>query len=229
MQIYTLGAIRDELKALLGNRTDIDDTRYNRWINEAIVAMADELEFADTLSSTEMQTTAGEEVYLLPSGIDVLLSVSVVLPDDQFYGGEPLNQMDLKWFRQQATVSGTPEYWMVFNRYMTLWPTPDTTYTLILDSDNVAAELTLDSDLVPFRPAVSSLVLKRARWIGFDALGQPEATGIAQNSYITELRMRKDHIAKQQQGRSVRASVPRTDRQLRLGARGYRDGLRKSI
>lgn len=221
MQIYTLASLRDELKEQLGKRTDVLDSRYNRWLNEAVVAMADELEFPDTLTSASISTASNQEFYVLADGINTILSASLADNSDSFYGGYPLWEMDLDWYRQQAAVTGKPTHWMIYNRYLVLWPKPDNAYTVVLDTDNVSGEMLLDTDVVPFRPSVSGLVLLRARWIANDALGQPEAAALAQNAYITQLRMRADHLAKQQVGRTLKSSVPRTERQLRLGARGY--------
>ena len=221
MQIYTLASMRAELKSQLGNRTDVLEARYDRWINEAVVQMADELEFADTLQSVSISTVALQPFYTLATGINTILAVSLQDATDKIYGGFPLREMDLKFYREQGVDTGKPAYWMIYNRILVLWPAPDAIYTLVLDTDNVSSEMVLDTDLVPFRSAVSGLVLLRARWNANDALGQPEAAALAQNSYITQLRMRSDRLAKQQEGRNLMASVPRTEQQLRLGNRGY--------
>lgn len=223
MAIYSLAATRDELKKQLGSRTDIDNARYNRWINDAVLVIADELELENLLSSYLISTKAGQELYNLTSGTQNVQSVALADDSDSYYGGYPLEMKDLKWYRQQAAITGKPTHWFRFNNILVLWPKPDGVYNLVVETDLVGTELLLDTDLLPFGSGVNSLVVLRARWIANDALGQPEAAALAQNSYITQMRMRVDHAARQQIGRNLRVSVPTTERQLRLGDRGYRD------
>lgn len=224
----TLLSLRTELKKQLGNRTDVADDRYNRWINTALVDLSEELTTDDFESSSPIITISGTNLYSLPPDVEVVRSVSAIDSTDTIYGGYPLAQMDLRFYRQQAIESGAPEFWFIFNRQLLLWPTPDAAYTLTLDSSITVAELTADTSVVNLRPGVQSILLLRARWVAQDALGMSAEALLTQQQYATQVKMRVDRRAQQQQGRNLRVSVPRTDRQLRMGYRGYLDGIRRS-
>lgn len=225
MLVETLASTRSKLKKQLGNRTDVDDPQLNEWINSGMIALAEELEVEDFATSRTITTIAAQPAYVLDPDVSLIMSVSVVDPTDTVYGGMPLAQTELQWYRRQAEVTGVPEYWFVFGGSIILYPTPDSAYSVNIDYAVALTELVLDTDPIPFKPGIGSLVILRARWIAQDALGMPEAALLTQDHYATRLKMLLDRRAKQALGRDRQVSVPHSERQLRLGERAY--GLRR--
>lgn len=183
----TLATLRAELK-LQVIRNDVDDTRWNKWINQAhrkLVSMVTLQEFSGSLG---INTVASQPFYLLPQAVGYIKKIS--LTDTVYYsrGGIDFQRIDLDYYRRLPVRTGQPEMYFRHGDMLVVWPTPNTVDAVTIDFRVRPVDLTLDthSPIVPLEWH-EALGLK-ARHIAFRALQIFDKAAIAQNDFVTAVR-----------------------------------------
>jgi hypothetical protein len=183
----TLATLRAELK-LQVIRGDVDDPRYNLFINKAYRKLVSMLTLQEYNGSLAIATVAAQPLYLLPQAVGYIKKLS--LADAAYYprGGIDLQRIDLDYYRGLPVRTGQPEMYFRQANMLVIWPTPTTVDTMSLDFRIRPVALTLDnhSPILPLEWH-DALGLK-ARHIAFRSLQMFEKAAIAQNDFVTEIR-----------------------------------------
>jgi hypothetical protein len=183
----TLATLRAELK-LQVVRDDVDDPRYNLFINKAYRKLVSMLTIQEFSGSLSIATVAAQPFYLLPQAVGYIKKLS--LADAVYYprGGIDLQRIDADYYRRLPVRTGQPEMYFRQGGMLVIWPTPDTVDTMALDFRIRPVALTADnhSPILPLEWH-DALALK-ARHIAFRSLQMFEKAAIAQNDFVTEIR-----------------------------------------
>lgn len=183
----TLGSLRTELK-LQVIRGDVDDPRWNSFINKAHRKLVSMVTLQEFNGSLPINTIATQPFYLLPQAIGNIKKVSI--SDTAFYprGGTDLSRIDLDYYRRLSVHTGQPEMYFRQGDIFVVWPTPNSVDTIALDFRIRPQDLTADnhSPILPLE--WHELIGLKARHIAFRALQMFEKAAIAQNDFVSELR-----------------------------------------
>jgi len=227
----TLGMAREEIRASLQGRIDIEDTRIDFWLNRAYLDLASSRYKADELKySLRFETEEDQPLYYLPVSIDTTLEVLRVDPNS-LHGGVPLEKKDLVWYRRQKETryieDRRPSAFFRMNRLLVLWPTPDDVYEIILDYRFSPRQLEGDSDSPMLKQEWHEAWLTLARKKILSAVGEHEASIAVGNEFAGHVRTRLDREGGEEENKIVSSSRPRTQRELRRRGRpgrGYFGG-----
>lgn len=203
----SLSAMRVHLKIQLGGRTDIADSVYNEWINDAYLDLCTSLEGDELKGSLTLTLDAGQAYYLLPTVVASIQTVGLVNTLN-IYGGEPLSKTDKGSYRDFENASGQPRLFFREDDLLVVYPTPDKTYTTAIDFRVRPLPLENDTDCPILGPEFHRAILLRARADAFDDLQQFDKQGPAENSAVQSVRRRNDREAMEDEGRVIGSSVP---------------------
>ena len=199
--------MRVHLKVQLGGRTDIDESVYNTWINDAYLDLCTSLEGDELKGSLTLTFDAGQAFYLLPSVVASVQTIGLV-NSLSIYGGESLSKTDKASYRDFENASGQPRLYFREDNLLVVYPTPDKSYTVAIDFRVRPLRLENDTDCPILGEEFHRAILLRARADAFDDLQQFEKQGPAENSAVQNVRRRNDREAMEDEGRVIGSSVP---------------------
>lgn len=215
----TLVAAREELRAMLKGRTDVEKLRLDFWLNRAYTDLATSMKKPDELKySIQFSTTVDQAHYLLPELVTTTLNLARV-DDDNLYGGVPLEKKDLVWYRRQKKITNTaerkPTAFFRLDRQLILWPTPSAVYDLILDFRYEPQPLSADDDSPILRKEWHEAWLILARKKILSAISEWEASMAVGNEFVGHMRVRQDREGGEEENKIVSSSVPTSNASLR--------------
>lgn len=214
----TLGGMRTRLIRELGNRTDLEATLLNEWINDSYRDLASALDLPELKDSLEFTTTAGEESYELPSGVGVVRGAA--WRADTL--GRALEKRDEDYYRKLPFREGTPEIFVHTSNLVVFWPVPSDAQLVTLDITRTVVNLTEDLHSPIISEAFHEALYLGAKARGFDALKDWPAADRMENAQVKSIRKKLDKKSQEDEGKtfSLRPVRRKQDR-LRLDPRAY--------
>lgn len=128
MAMWTLGQVMSSATAFLGNRADIPVSTVSLFANQAALDINFAVEPQDVEGFAVSSTTSGENKITLPTDFysAIALSNQSVSPP---YMLRKLNASDID---SAMTTVSRPDYYVLYDSWMELWPSPDSAYSLQL-------------------------------------------------------------------------------------------------
>lgn len=214
----TLLTFRNELIAMVGNRTDVTPDRVDRWTNYGYVDLASSLDLDDLKGSLGFNLVVDSYRYLLPAevmatrGKNALSVIDTVTYSD--LGGLPLRKVDLDAYRMRSELKEEPKEFFRERNLLVVWPTPKAIRAMALDFWIRPTKMTLDnhSPILPYE--WHEAILLNARKKAFTALLEFDKALAAENDLVSLVRRKQDRDELEDSGRIVLSSVPRHRGQL---------------
>ena len=125
--------------------------RVKRWVNAGVALVSRQTQTRDSLEDSTITTAANDSSYDLPTTFVRVKS----LTDTETTSG--LVPVDIEEIDDYDASTGRPTCYALDENGLILYPTPNGTYSLRLRYYDTSAELTLDSDPVPFSPPYDQL------------------------------------------------------------------------
>lgn len=183
----TLLSLRTELKKQI-IRNDVDDTRWNSWINKAYRKVTSMMTLQEYNGSVAINTVVSQPFYLLPAAVGYIKKVALADPIYYPRGGIDFQRIDLDYYRRLPVRSGQPEMYFRQARVLVIWPTPDTIDTMVVDFRIRPADLVDDTDSPIIPLEWHTAIELYARHIAFRSLQMFDKAMIAKNDFVSELR-----------------------------------------
>ena len=187
----TLGDIKREVKASMGNRDDLD-ARMNQIINLSQTRLARTYDFSEMLREEDFTvgSTAvpdDDRRITVPAGLKDMHSIFLI-------DGTNSRKLEYittrKWDQsinlQQMELTGRPAKYTRFNDEYILWKIPDETYTIRMRYSKWPAELVKETDKSDFNHKDDLIIMLALIW-GFQSLGELERANHAFSVYKTLL------------------------------------------
>lgn len=127
----TLGEVCSRATQLIQGRTDITLSDASFWANKAYEEIATRIRYRAEESLAVSSTTSGENRFTLPSDFGYPISLSN-LSVQAGASYRVLRQADADTFDSESTALGVPEKYALYNGWVELWPSPDSSYSLQL-------------------------------------------------------------------------------------------------
>jgi hypothetical protein len=163
----TLDSLRDELVAMLGNRTDVTPTRATGWVNRAYRDVCSSVtNIPELRSSYDFSTVVSQPFYAIPKELGHIEKVSLGdLDTYPSYGGRELVKTDIGGYRRARLFEGSIERYFRHGSTLVLYPHPDSVVTMVVDFIIRPADLTAptDSPIIPPEWHEAILLLARAK------------------------------------------------------------------
>ena len=195
--------------ARIGRRSDIAASDASFWVNAAYQEGAQAAPSALMETLTVSSTTSGENRLELPADCMELINLSWLTTAGGSSSGLTLRRTGLNRVDETGFfVNGKPEEYALFNNWIELWPSPNSSYSLQMRYFAYPADMTattaVPSLATEWRPAV--LYLAEAflhELVGNDVEGANSRARYA--GYISSL---KDTQARRQSSGEMRISLP---------------------
>lgn len=198
MGSMTLADFRSEVGSALA-RT-VDNTRLDRWINQAIWEFAYAFKFHVLEATGSIDTVPGQESYDL-SLISLVVppframsesGVEVVQPSDCI--GRLLSETRVHWRLSRdtstdTTLWGAPTHYHVYGTFLFIRPKPDIDYTLEFDYWT-GVKLTDIDQVSPFNADWDDIIVAGALYRAFRAFGNFDRYKNVRNDFLAGVRSR---------------------------------------
>ena len=194
----TLLGLENRLRIELGNRTDIDKTTLDEWINDSYIDLVNTLKLPSLRTSMAFFTTVGEESYILPAGVGTIHRVSWVGNGTVPEGGK-LEKSDADEFRKLPPRTGYPLKVLRENGMLILWPEPDAVYSLTVDFTQQVQPLVQPTDSPLLDLEFHEPLFYGAKARGFEALGNQIGANTAYNNQTRLMRRKLDKEAENEE------------------------------
>lgn len=190
----SLSAMRARLTLELGNRTDIPIAFWNEWINDAYLDIVASLDLPESKRSYQFITSNGQPLYLLPSQIDTIRSVTLIDPEDDT-NGLMFQKIDTDSYRKLPPSCGPSEMWLREQNILILWPTPDDEYTVTVDARMKPMPLTEDLHYPAVDDKWHELILKSAKARAWEAVQNDTKAALVENAVVRQVQRKRDRDA----------------------------------
>ena len=185
----TLLSMRTWLLEELANRTDIDTTKLNIWINQAYKDVAGMMKPLELDGNISFSLVTGQPLYNIPSVVSFLRDIALSDPTDFLVTqGRVLDKIDLATYRRLGVLQSTPRTAFRFGRMLVFWPTPDKAYSATADFKADVAPLANDTDSPILQPALHLSIMLRSKRHALRSLKLYAEAGMAQNDFLEEIR-----------------------------------------
>lgn len=209
MPAWDLSTLMSESTALIGARTDLSLSRVSFWVNEAHRQVYDFVnqESAEALATSS--TTSGENRITLPSDFREVINLSntSVEPVDV------LRQVDVDTIDSLTTITGTPDRYVKYATWLELYPSPDSSYSLILRYRAQASDMLATTDVPSVDTQYRYGVLMKSVELLSDAILDSEGATIYRNKFISYMNATPSDMARKQVNREgMRVNFRRSER-----------------
>lgn len=207
----TLDGMLTELVLQLVGRTDIDPARITTFLNDAYIDLATSLKLPELNGTYTFETVIGQHLYLLPTQMFATYGAAIVDPVNySYYGGQPLDKIDLDAYRGLPDRSDQPENYFLHSGMIVLWPTPNAIKTIAVDFQARPLPLAANTDSPVLGVEWHEIIQKMAREKAFEAVLEFQLAALMEASWTKQFARKKDPLAAEDTGRLVGSSVPRT-------------------
>lgn len=208
MSLWNLGTIMSFATAAIGNRADLASSVVSTYANQAALDVNFAVEPQDVESIAVSSTTSGENLITLPSDFQALLSLSNISSSPV----QVLTKYNYYDVDSGSTQIGTPQYYMLYDGMMQLWPSPDSAYSLQLRYQSRPSVLTLAASLPSFDTRFSLAWMYRTAALCAYHVKDFETASLFDQKYMVELATKPSDLALRQRdrmGQNVNAQIRR--------------------
>lgn len=214
MPNWTLGELMSQATLRAGRRSDIAASTVSLWVNQAIQDVALEAPQALLEKIAISSTSSGENRITLPSDYYETVSLSYL---SATYGSAYTltRRSEVGLDADGFSPIGKSTHYALYNNWLELWPSPDSSYSLQLRYRGYPSDLTATSAVPSLDTEWRYVALLRAEQYIHEYLGNYDDAQLAAVRYLTRVSALKDVYAKRHASRDgMRASLP-----LRRGRR----------
>lgn len=205
MALWTLGACMSEATQLLGSRSDIPVSRASLYANQAALDIHFAVDPQEMEGLAISSTTSGENKITLPPDFYAPLNLSNISMN-------PPQTLDL-WNSQDVdsswTYLGPPVRFSLYNTYLQLWPSPDSSYSLQLRYQTRPSVLTITTSVPSFDTRFGMAWVYRTAELLADSYVDYEKSAIMRQKYLATIStVPSDGALRQRNREGMRVSMP---------------------
>lgn len=126
---YTVATVRASVEAELDN-TEFSDAKITQFMNDVNRRIINSRQWSFMESSGNLSYTVGDATNALPSGAQTIISLRQTAPTDADLTNKFIDYRTAGSKFASNMANGAPAYWTYTGGQLTLYPTPDGSYTL---------------------------------------------------------------------------------------------------
>jgi len=181
-----LGQIDDELVALLGNRTDLTESRRYLWINNAQKELAYAFPYFQNADKATTVMIVSQSEYALPDNCVAIYSLRDVTLKRR------ISRSSFRKFDNiDALQLGDPTHYIRFEDHFELTPVPIRTNTMLLRYGKTILDMSIRADIPILPDPWHEVILLGSEIRGLRALKQFDQMAVVKNEYLQLLRSRE--------------------------------------
>ena len=181
-----LGALDDELVALLGNRTDITSARRYLWLNNAQKELAYAFPYFQNADKVTTPMVISQSSYALPSNCVAIYSIRDITLKRKI-----MRSSFRKFDNIDALQSGNPTHYCRFGNQFELTPVPSAANSMLLRFGKSITSMSNPTDEPTLSDPWHEVILLGAEVRGWRALRMLDQMAIVKNEYLQLLRSRE--------------------------------------
>lgn len=209
--ILSLGDITSRATTLAGGRTEWITSEVSFWANLAAQEVFGQVWHQPYEALAYSSTTSGENRLSLPSDFDTPIALSN-LSTDGLSGGRQLRIVTGDWIDSQAsTANAEPEVYALYGTWLELWPSPDSSYSLLLRYRGRQGTLVASTDTPAFDERWHPGWLYKTAELLEASRGNPEGEALNRNRYLSYMGSLADDRARRQQAQGMSLSFKRAE------------------
>ena len=209
MPNWNLSTLMSEATSLIGNRQDVSLSRVSFWLNEANRQVYDFVNQESAEALAVSSTTSGENRITLPTDFREVINLSntSVTPVDV------LRQVDVDTIDSLTTVTGIPDRYVKFATWLELYPSPSSSFSLILRYRAQAADMVETTDVPSVDTQYRFGVLLKGVELLSDVILDTESAAMYRNKFIGYMSSVPSDLARKQVNREgMRVNFRRDER-----------------
>ena len=184
MTLYTLGTVMSNVTQMMGNRSDVAQSTASFWANVAAQETFEAAFHAGYETSLITSTiTDGASLISKPSDFYELINLSdISLSQPALLRGTYVDQID-----SASTESGRPTRFIEYASHIQLWPTPDSTYSIMMRYRARQSVMTAATAVPSFDTRFGLAWTYKTTELLSDAVLDHERAAMYRQKYISEL------------------------------------------
>jgi hypothetical protein len=199
--------------ARMGDRWDIPASEVSFWVNEAYQQVAN-MSDHDPLEKIKFAsiTSLDDRRLLLPADYNEPAVLSVVSFDSEQsktrFSGNTLELVSIQEMDNlDSTQTGEPEKYAIYGRWIELFPSIDSAYSLQLRYKEYPEEITECSDVPGVSPPWRWAIVLKAEQLLEELIGNDEGAAKANNNFVSYVNSLNSDKAKRQKDDSYNQGV----------------------
>lgn len=207
MPAWTLADLMSQSTARIGRRNDIAVSTASFWVNVAYQEVAQAAPSALMETIAVSSTTSGENRLELPADYMQLMNMSwltTVGGSERTLRRTDINRVDNAGF----TPIGKPKEYALFNNWVELWPSPDSSYSLQMRYVAYPSDMTLTTAVPSLATEWRPAVLYLAEAFLHELVGNEVEGASARARYAGYVSSLKDKEARRASSGEMRISLP---------------------
>lgn len=203
MPSYNLGEIMSLATARIGRRADIPVSTVSLHINMAYQEVAESVPHALQERIAVSSTTSGENKIELPADFGEPISYSLVWSWSTASSAISSRKTLAPISSEQADAMGafpvgTPTYFLPYNNWIELYPSPDSGYSFFARYRSMATDLSATTDVPSISTPYRYAVLLKSEELLHQYIGNVAGAAFARSQYIDYMYRQKSDDAKRQ-------------------------------
>lgn len=198
MTMWTLGVVMSEATSLIGNRADIPSSTVSLYANQAALDINFAVEPLEQEAIAVSSTTSGENKITLPADFYAVLTVSNLSLSPNLLLTKK-NYMDVD---SSTTQLGAPHDYVLYDSWMELWPSPDSSYSIQLRYQSRPSVMTATTATPSFDTRFGICWLYKTAAYAAWHVKDFETAGLMDQKFIAELARIPSDLALRQRDRT---------------------------
>ena len=221
MPNWNLKELMSAATARIGHRADIAKSDVSFWVNVAYAEVAEAAEHNELQRLAITSVASGDSRIEMPENASQVLNLSYFT--ENMTSAKTLERiapeaMDSVGFHPHAQ----PRRYAEYNDWLTLWPSPDSGYSIIMRYKSYASDMLGEAEIPSVASDMRKAILYLAESHLHDLIGNEEEAMLAQGKYHNYISSVKDSRAKMQASRGqFKAQLVRRHPRGRVSSRSY--------
>lgn len=209
MGLFSLGVLMSEATSSLGGRLDITQSRASLYANQALQWLWNSVEHDLSEAIAVSSTTSGENKITLPTDFQELVNLSNLSSVPPY----PLSKWNADDIDSSYTYVSRPTQYVLFNNWIELWPSPDSSYSIQMRYKTRPSVLTATVAVPSFSTKYDMAWLYKTCEYLADATRDYESAVVMRQKCLSELASVPSDLALRQRAREgMRLSFPHRPR-----------------
>lgn len=213
MTLWTLGTVMSEATAIIGNRGDVSISRASFYANQAAIDVQMAVEPLDLEAIAVSSTTSGENKITLPTDYYAILSVSNL----SITPPQPIVKWNIYDVDSANTAQGPPVNYVLYNNWLELWPSPDSSYSIQMRYQARPSVLTTTTATPSFDTRFGMCWLYRTAEYLADSVKDYETASVMRQKFLSTVASIPSDLALRQRdrlGQNIRLATQPQQRTL---------------
>ena len=170
----------------IGHRSDIAASEVSFWINEAYMEVSATMDSSLQEHLAYSSIVSGQSRVATPEAFKEVIHLSFFTPGAVANSGGTLERKSSEAMDQAGHYPvGTPTHYMIYNDWLELWPSPDSSYSLLMRYRSYATDMVATTDVPSIETEWRKAILYLGEAFLHELVGNNEEGAAARGRYFS--------------------------------------------